>query len=59
MILTMPVIHLNGTSAEDLLEGYVEAKRAVDAAYDAVMKSNPNGRDYYLKPGTLSQAIQT
>ena len=56
-VITKPVIHLNGTSPQYLKDCYVDAKRAVDAAYEAVLKCSPNGRDYYVAPGTLSKAV--
>jgi hypothetical protein len=49
--MTLPIVHMNGTSARDLTEGYVEAARAVDDAIDALAKhASPNGRDYYCSP---------
>jgi hypothetical protein len=55
--LTKPTIHLNGTSAADLREGYVQAHRAVELAREALCRCNPNGRDYYVVPGSLDAAI--
>ena len=46
-MLATPTIHLNGTSAKELFEGYLAAYRAIGAAIDAVQKACPNGRDYY------------
>lgn len=56
-VITTPTIHLNGSSAESLREDYLNAYRAVNAAYDALVKCNPNARDYYVAPGTLHKAI--
>lgn len=42
-----PTIHLNGTSASDLLDGIKDAVCAVNAAIDAIAKAAPNARDYY------------
>jgi hypothetical protein len=47
--LTIPSIHLNGTSRDALVEGYCDA---IDALHDAGRKlaaSYPNGRDYYIQ----------
>ena len=42
-----PTIHLNGTSASDLVEQYRAAHEAVEAAIKALGNATPNGRDYY------------
>ncbi len=42
-----PVIHMNGTSAEQLLEGYAEMIYALNDALSAMHRNGPNGRDYY------------
>ncbi|MBI4473730.1 MAG: hypothetical protein HY646_13770 [Acidobacteria bacterium] len=53
-----PVVHLNGTSKEALLDGYVEAGRAVQKALDALAeRAFPNPRDYYvIGPDAWSKA---
>lgn len=43
----IPTVHLNGTSAEQLMESYLEVRRALVAARDALCKAAPHGRDYY------------
>ena len=49
--MTLPIVHMNGTSARDLTEGYAEAARAVSEAMEAMAKNaSPNGRDYYCSP---------
>lgn len=45
--MILPTIHLNGTSAEMLLEGYLDANRAVLDAADVLRKIEFNARDYY------------
>jgi hypothetical protein len=45
----VPLVHLNGTSKDALMEGYLHALDALRAAYDAVCATAPNGRDYYPK----------
>jgi hypothetical protein len=42
-----PTIHLNGTSAGELQEGYERAYRALTGAIEALGQTAPNGRDYY------------
>ena len=43
----VPMIHLNGTSAADLLEGYEAAWMATGKVRDLLAKAGPNARDYY------------
>jgi hypothetical protein len=42
-----PTVHMNGTSAEDLLEQYRNARSAVLDAIVAVGQTQINGRDTY------------
>ena len=42
-----PVIHINGTSRDQLLEGYCEMVYALNDALAAMHRNPPNGRDYY------------
>ena len=56
--MTKPTIHLNGTAASDLAQGYVAARAAVQDAITAVCKACPNGRDYYPQGQTAIQAAQ-
>jgi len=49
MTITPPTVHLNGTSAKDLWEGYEAAYDAVRAAQDALRKIEFNARDYYVQ----------
>ena len=54
-----PDVHLNGTSAEALLDQYSEAVEALRLAIAAVQFAAPNGRDYYLQGGTaITEAWQ-
>ncbi len=56
--LAMPRLHINGTGARMLLEGYVEASLAVGAAIDAMSRVEFNGRDYYMQPDHVwAQAV--
>ena len=45
--LTVPTVHLNGTSREELLRQVQDAWHAVWQARDALAKISPNARDYY------------
>ena len=45
--LTVPSVHLNGTSREELLRQVQNAGQAVFQARDALAKASPNARDYY------------
>lgn len=47
--LTIPTVHLNGTSAEDLIQQYRKAYRATQDALKALAESAPHGRDYYVQ----------
>lgn len=47
--ITKPTVHLNGTSAESLMEGYESAARKLGEAFDAVAATAPNARDYYVQ----------
>ena len=57
--MMVPTIHLNGTSRQELLDGYVVALSAVCDALIAVGKSYPNGRDYYVQgPDATHKAME-
>lgn len=45
--MTLPTIHLNGTSKESLIDDLCTASDALNAAYEALKQTAPNGRDYY------------
>lgn len=49
--MTLPTIHLNGTSADMLTEDYLAAANAVQLAVRALCKIEFHGRDYYVQPG--------
>jgi hypothetical protein len=44
---TLPTIHLNGTSPEDLLFEASCARDQLTQAVDAIRGAHPNARDYY------------
>jgi hypothetical protein len=45
--MTIPTVHLNGTSKDELLRQLFDAGSAVQAAMKALGEAAPNGRDYY------------
>jgi len=52
-----PHIHSNGTSKDYLLDRLCEASEALDAAFEALRLTVPNGRDYYpLGPDAMATA---
>lgn len=55
--LTLPTIHLNGTSRTMLTKGYQAAYAAVQDAIRAFHEIEFNARDYYVQPvGAWPQA---
>lgn len=57
--MTLPTVHLNGTSARDLLTQYQRALKSVQAAVDDIAETYPNGRDYYPQgDGVVYVAMQ-
>lgn len=42
-----PTIHMNGSSADVLVEGYAEASSAITTALEKLAAAAPNARDYY------------
>lgn len=54
--LILPVIHLNGTGRERLLDNTLAVGRAVKAAMDALDDAWPHQRDYYPDPGRWEKA---
>ncbi len=44
--MTLPFIHLGGTSKQTLLDDNCEALHVLRQAYEALSKVGPNGRDY-------------
>lgn len=54
--LIVPTVHLNGTSAETLTDNLCEVYSAIGDAIRKLKQAAPNGRDYYLEPGSLERA---
>jgi hypothetical protein len=56
--MTKPIIHSNGTSADELIKGYCEIRSRLTAAIEALQEFGPNARDYYpLGPSAFSRAV--
>lgn len=56
--MVLPTIHLNGTPKNRLIDGLCEVSEALDAAFAAMKRAGPNGRDYYPQgPDALPAAI--
>ena len=54
---TLPTIHLNGTSADNLYREYRAVRKAIAAAADALQAATCNQRDFYpQEPGAWEQA---
>ena len=51
-MLSVPTVHLNGTSKQELLDQLKNAFRAVREAEAIVRKAYPHGRDYYVQTDT-------
>lgn len=58
-LLSVPTVHLNGTSRESLLEQLVDVNHALDVTMTALAKASPHGRDYYPQgDGALRKATR-
>ncbi len=53
-----PLIHGNGTSAEELKRNLEAAYEAVAAATLVLRQCSPNGRDYYMGNVCMTEAEQ-
>ena len=47
MNVPLPTIHMNGTSARQLLADNADAFTQIRLALEAMARAAPNGRDYY------------
>lgn len=56
--MTLPTIHLNGTSAGELYRQWARVANALFDAMAAMAEAAPNGRDYYPQgDGVAGKAI--
>ena len=51
-LITLPIVHLNGTARETLVEQREAIWEAANNLIEAMKQAAPNGRDYYLTPGS-------
>lgn len=59
MEITPPIIHLNGTNGNDLMQEYDAASETLRKFTDAWGKITCNGRDYYPKgPEYMDAALK-
>jgi len=56
MITQLPIIHMNGTSANMLLEDYVTALASIRQARQDIGGIEFHSRDYYVKNGAWQVA---
>lgn len=47
--IQMPTVHMNGTSRQTLLDGYLAASDAVERLREAMAGIEFNARDYYVE----------
>jgi len=47
--ILLPVVHLNGTSKDSLVDGLRDIVEGIDSALSAIQDAWPHGRDYYTQ----------
>jgi hypothetical protein len=57
-MIIKPIINLNGTAPQDLLDQHMNAIAALRSAISLLQAAAPNGRDYQaIKPDVFSAAL--
>lgn len=57
--LMLPRVNINGTSREELSEGFAKAQEAILTALEAVAATRPHGRDFQTcEPGDYNMAMR-
>lgn len=57
--MQLPTIHHNGTAKPSLIDALCAASAALDAAYNALKQTAPNGRDFYPQgPDAIRNATE-
>ena len=57
--MTLPTVHINGTSKKELMAGYRAQLDALEKALDSMRWNSPNGRDYYPQgPDAINEAAK-
>jgi hypothetical protein len=54
--LILPIVHLNGTSKDELIAQRRDAGATLRHALEALSEMAPNARDYYPTPGLFEKA---
>lgn len=57
MKVICPIVHLNGTSRQQLEDQIDDVYEACHVLLKALKNAAPNGRDYYPQPGLMDQAV--
>jgi len=57
--IELPILHLNGSGRVSLSEDYSAAYASVSSALDALQRTTPNARDYYVShdPQAFNKAL--
>jgi hypothetical protein len=55
--VVLPIVHLNGTGCETLVNQRLSLYHALQNAIEKLRQMAPNGRDYYVQPGLYEQAL--
>jgi len=55
--VVLPIVHLNGSGREALVNQRRDVYHALQQSVEKLRQMAPNGRDYYVQPGLLEQAI--
>lgn len=56
--IVCPIVHLNGTSEEELIELRSNFLQKLREAREALSEMSPNGRDYYPVDGLFQKAME-
>lgn len=56
--IILPIIHLNGDSADTLIANLKKQYRSLSTAMITLKRGAPNARNYYPDPGRYEQALE-
>lgn len=51
-----PIVHLNGTAKQVLIDNLIDIREALKTAIDLLAEHAPHGRDYYPEDGRYQKA---
>lgn len=57
--MRFPTVNINGTDRQQLLDGYMKARRALREAQEAVAEIAPHGRDYQTVAGHIYEEARS